>query len=52
MVKRWCRDVFVISRKWLGVFWNISKNRGLLKNFVDCGLITKKPRGLFANFPG
>jgi hypothetical protein len=35
-----------------GIFGNISKTRGLLGIFVDCGLITKKPRGIFANFPG
>jgi hypothetical protein len=35
-----------------GIFGNISKTRGLLRIFVYCGLITKIPRGLFANFPG
>jgi hypothetical protein len=35
-----------------GIFGNISKTRGLLGIFVDCSLITKKPRGLFANFLG
>jgi hypothetical protein len=35
-----------------GIFGNISKTRGHLKIFVDCGLITKKSRGLFANFLG
>jgi hypothetical protein len=35
-----------------GIFGNISKTRGLLRIFVDYGLITKKLRGLFANFLG
>jgi hypothetical protein len=35
-----------------GFFGNISKTRGLLGNFGDCGLIIKKPRGLFAKFSG
>jgi hypothetical protein len=35
-----------------GIFGNISKTRGFLRIFVDCGLIRKKPRGLFANFLG
>jgi hypothetical protein len=35
-----------------GIFGNISKTRGLLRILVDCGLITKKPKGLFANFLG
>jgi hypothetical protein len=26
-----------------GIFGNISKTKGLLGNFGDCGLITKKP---------
>jgi hypothetical protein len=33
-----------------GIFGNISKIRGLLGIFVDCGVITKKLRGLVANF--
>jgi hypothetical protein len=35
-----------------GIFGNISKTRGLHGNFGDCGLITKKPRGLFPKFLG
>jgi hypothetical protein len=35
-----------------GIFGNISKTRGLLKNFVDCGLILDKNRGLFAKWHG
>jgi hypothetical protein len=31
-----------------GIFGNISKTRDLLGNFGDYGLITMKPRGLFA----
>jgi hypothetical protein len=34
------------------IFGNISKTRGLLGISVDYSLITKKPRGLFANLPG
>jgi hypothetical protein len=34
------------------IFGNISKTRGLLGIFVDSSLITKKLRGLFANFLG
>jgi hypothetical protein len=34
------------------IFGNILKTRGLLGSFGDCGLITKKLRGLFANFLG
>jgi hypothetical protein len=53
MVKRSCGDFFCnfwkVAR---GIFENISKTRGLLEIFVDCGLITKKLRGLFANFSG
>jgi hypothetical protein len=35
-----------------GIFGNILKIRGLLRIFMNYGLITKKPRGLFANFLG
>jgi hypothetical protein len=35
-----------------GIFGNILKTRGLHGNFGDYGLITKKPRGLFAKFAG
>jgi hypothetical protein len=35
-----------------GIFGNILKTRGLLRIFMDCGLIINKPRGLFANFLG
>jgi hypothetical protein len=45
-------NLFVISGKWLGVFWKYFNNSGLLGIFMDCGLITKKLRFLFANFPG
>jgi hypothetical protein len=44
-------DLFVIFEKWLELNWNLfSKTRGLLGNFGDCDLITKKPMGLFAKF--
>jgi hypothetical protein len=33
-----------------GIFGNISKTRGLLRIFVDCGLILDKNRGLFAKW--
>jgi hypothetical protein len=53
MAKRSYGDFFIISEKWLGVFFgNISITRGLLRIFMDCSLVTKKPRGLFANFLG
>jgi hypothetical protein len=53
MVKRSCGNLFVIFQKWLGLNWNLFlKTRGLLEIFGDCGLITKKPRGLFAQFTG
>jgi hypothetical protein len=35
-----------------GIFGNISKTRGLLRIFVDYGLITKKPRWFFAMWRG
>jgi hypothetical protein len=35
-----------------GIFGNISKTRGLLRIFVDCGLILDKNRGLFAKWHG
>jgi hypothetical protein len=35
--------------KWLGLYLELfSKTRGLLRIFVDCGLITKKGKGLIA----
>jgi hypothetical protein len=53
MAKRSCGDFFwnfwKVPR---GIFGNILKTRGLLRIFVDCGLITKKSRGLFTNFSG
>jgi hypothetical protein len=43
------RDLFVISGKWLGVFWEIFlKSRGASCNYVGCGLILEKMRGLSA----
>jgi hypothetical protein len=51
-LKRSYMNLFVISGKWLGVFWKYFNNSGLLGIFMDCGLITKKLRFLFANFPG
>jgi hypothetical protein len=35
-----------------GIFGNIFETQGSSWKFGDCGLIKKKPRGLFANFPG
>jgi hypothetical protein len=53
MAKRNYRDLFVISGKWLGVFFlNISKTKGLLRIFVYCGLILDKNRVLFAKWHG
>jgi hypothetical protein len=46
MAKRSCGDFFVISVKWLGIFFVI------LELFVDCALITKKPSGLSAKWWG
>jgi hypothetical protein len=34
------------------IFGNIFENRGSSWKFGDCSLITKKTRGLFANFLG
>jgi hypothetical protein len=43
------RDLFVISEKWLGVFLEIFlKIRGASCNYVGCGLILEKMRGLSA----
>jgi hypothetical protein len=53
MAKRSYMDPYGISGKWLGVYLEIFlKTMCLLGNFGDCGLITKKPRRLFAKFPG
>jgi hypothetical protein len=42
------RDLFVISRMWLRLYLEIySESRGSIWNFVECGLILKKYRGLF-----
>jgi hypothetical protein len=52
------RDLFVISRKWVGVFLEIFlKIRGTSCKYVGCGLILEKMRGLSAkcqkwDFPG
>jgi hypothetical protein len=35
-----------------GIFGNVSKTRGLLRIFVDCGLILDKNWGLFAKWHG
>jgi hypothetical protein len=50
MAKRICRDVFVISEVARAIFGIIFKNQGSYWTFVDCGLISKKLRGLFAKF--
>jgi hypothetical protein len=34
------------------IFGNIFENQGSSWKFGDCSLITKKPRGLYAKFPG
>jgi hypothetical protein len=47
------RDLFVFSRKWLGVDLELFlKIRGYPWKFVDCGLILNKNRGLFAKWHG
>jgi hypothetical protein len=39
--------------KWLGPYLELFlKTRGLLEIFVDCGMISKKGRGLSANIAG
>jgi hypothetical protein len=43
------RDLFVISRKWLGVFLN---SRVPVEISVDCGLISDKCRGFSAKWRG
>jgi hypothetical protein len=50
MVKRSCGDLYVISGKWLGVFWNYFENQGLSQNFRGLQLNYKETEGLFANF--
>jgi hypothetical protein len=46
------RDLFVISRKWLGLYFEIySESRGSVWNFVDYRIITDKDRGFFAKLP-
>jgi hypothetical protein len=42
------RDLFVISRKWLGLYLEIFLDfRGVVRKFVDYGMILHKYRGLF-----
>jgi hypothetical protein len=47
--KKKFRDLFVISRKWLGVFLN---SRVPVEILVDCGLISDKCRGFSAKWRG
>jgi hypothetical protein len=45
------RDLFVTSREWLRVFFEIFlKIRGASCNYVGCGLILEKMRGLSAKY--
>jgi hypothetical protein len=47
------RDLFVISRKWLGVFLEIFLNSRIsIGILVDYGLISDKCRGFFAKWWG
>jgi hypothetical protein len=46
-------NLFVISRKWLGVYMELfSKIQGSSWNFVDCGLILNKNRGISTKWRG
>jgi hypothetical protein len=53
MAKRSYRDLFGISGKWLGLYLELFlKIKGYSSKFMEHGLITKKPRGLFAKWRG
>jgi hypothetical protein len=53
MVKRSYRDLFGISRKWLGLYLEIFLGFGVLfGNFVGHGLISCKRRGFSPNVAG
>jgi hypothetical protein len=47
------RDLFVTSRKWLGVYLELfSKIRGDSWNFMDCRIFLDSNRGLFVKRRG
>jgi hypothetical protein len=52
MAKRSCGDLFVISRKWLGVFLKYFKNQGSSQNFCGLQLNYKETEGPLCKFPG